>query len=112
MIKDIQQFIKSIFKKAGMENLPKKFLDEYEEKLILETQRRLGILMVKELNEEGVKAFDKLMRKNPNPDQKTFSEFFNAYIPNFEEITEKGLRDFEQEFIVELAQLKQSVNKG
>jgi len=30
MTKDLQQFIKDIIKKAEMENLPKKFLDEYE----------------------------------------------------------------------------------
>lgn len=110
MITDIQQFIKTVIKKAGMENLPKKFLDEYEGKLILEAQRRLGILMVKELNEEGVKAFDKLTRENPNPDQKVLLDFFNAYIPDFKQKTEKGLQNFGQEFVDELKQLKQVVN--
>lgn len=112
MITDIQQFIKTVIKKAGMENLPKKFLDEYEGKLILEAQRRLGILMVKELDEKGIKAFDKLTQENPNPDQKALLDFFNSYIPDFKQKTENGLQDFGQEFVSELKQLKQTVNKG
>jgi uncharacterized protein YdiU (UPF0061 family) len=111
MIKDLQQFIKDIILKADMKNLPKSFLDEYEEKLMIEAQRRLGVLMTKELDEKGIKAFNELMQKNSNPDQKALLDFFNVYIPNFEQKMEKGLREFAQEFIDGLKQLKTKVNK-
>jgi len=108
MTKDLQQFIKDIIKKAEMENLPKKFLDEYEDKLIMELQRRIGVLMVKELDEQGIKEFDKLMQENPNPDQKILLNFFNVHIPDFKQKLEKGLQDFAQEFVDELKKLKLS----
>mgnify|MGYP001581054165 FL=1 len=106
MVKDLQQFIKDVIKKVGMQNLPKKFLDEYEDKLTIETQRRIGILMVKELDESGIKEFDKLIQKNLNPDQKILLNFFNSYIPDFKQKLEKGLEEFAQEFINELKTIK------
>jgi hypothetical protein len=109
MVKDLQQFIKNIIKKAGMESLPQKFLDEYEDKLIIEFQRRIGVLMVKELDEQGIKEFDKLIQGNPNPDQRVLLNFFNVHISNFKQKFEKGSQDFTQEFVDELKKLKSSI---
>jgi len=102
----IEQFIQGVIKKAGIDNMPEDFKKEYTEKLAIETQRRLGIVAIQELDEKGIKDFEEFMGKNESPKPDEVLDFFNTRIPDFSIKIAKTLEQFGNEFVQGAAKLK------
>lgn len=102
----IEKFVQEMIKKAGIDNMPEDFKKEYTDKLAVEVQQRLGIMALQELDENGLKEFETLMRdeKEPNPQQ--LLEFFQGKIPDFNGKLSQTLKKFAEEFISGAERLK------
>jgi hypothetical protein len=105
----IQQFVDGLIKEAGLEKMPESFKTEYNEKLGLEAQKRIGAVALKELSPEAMDEFGKLVEKDP--DQKKLEEFFKNNIPDYEAKIQAALKEFAAEFIESAKQLKASIGK-
>ena len=93
-------------KKAGIDNMPDDFKKTYNEKLAVEAQRRLGMMAIAELDEQGAKDFEEFIAKNPSPEPKKTLEFFNSKITDFQTKVENTLTKFAEEFISGAEKLK------
>lgn len=102
----IQQFIQDVIKKAGIDTMPEDFKKEYTEKLAAQAQQRLGVMALDELDEQGVKDFEKFMGENESPKSDEVLEFFNSKIPDFSDKVAKTLQQFGNEFVQGAARLK------
>lgn len=98
----IQKFIYQIIKEAGLDKMPKDFLDEYTDKLAMEAQKRLGLAAIKELNEQKIREFSKIKESR---DAKAINEFLSANIENFEDKMTMALQGFSQEVIASAKKL-------
>jgi len=102
----IQQFIQEVLKKAGVSQMPEDFKQQYVEKLAAEAQKRLGIMALSEMDEKGMKEFEKLMTAEKAPEQKELLEFFESKIPDFPQKVTETLKKFGEEFIQGAERLK------
>ena len=105
MKNDIQRFIKEIIKKAELDKMPQDFLDEYNEKLTMEAQKRLGLASVSELKPEEIEEFTKLIEESNNDSEK-INEYLTFHIENFEEKMAKALAEFGNEIIKNAEKLR------
>lgn len=102
----IQSYIEAIIKKAGVDNMPDDFKKEYTEKLKVEAEKRLGLMAMGELDEQGLAEFEKFMQDNKKPNSGQMLDFFVAKIPDFENKVKQALEEFADEFIKGAADLK------
>ena len=96
----MEQYVNQIMQQAGLANLPDNdFKRDYLEKLNAEAQRRLGLMALSEMDEAGIKDFEKLMQENKSPNPEELIEFFKARVPDFETKVTAALKQFAEEFI-------------
>jgi len=103
----ISTFVTELLKKAGLDDVPRDFYDEYSQKIGVEAQKRLGMIAIRELTPDAVDEFGKLMTDEADP--KTLAEFFKKNIPDYEKKVEEALKEFADEFLTSAAKLKVSV---
>ncbi len=103
----ISTFVTELLKKAGLDDVPRDFYDEYSQKIGVEAQKRLGMIAIRELTPDAVDEFGKLMTNEADP--KTLAEFFKKNIPDYEKKVEEALKEFADEFLASAAKLKASV---
>lgn len=102
----IEKFVQEMIKKAGIDNMPDDFKKEYTEKLGVEVQQRLGIMALQELDENGMKEFETLMKGEKEPEPQQLLDFFQKKIPDFNEKLSQTLKQFAEEFISGAEKLK------
>lgn len=103
----ISKFVTELLKKAGFDDVPRDFYDEYSQKIGVEAQKRLGMIAMRELTPDAVDEFGKLMTDEADP--KTLAEFFKKNIPDYEKKVEEAFKEFADEFLVSAAKLKAAV---
>ena len=95
----MEQYVNQIMQQAGIADLPEDFKKDYVEKLSVEAQRRLGIMALGEMDESGIKDFEKLMAENKEPKPEQLMEFFKQRVPDFQTKVIETLKQFAQEFV-------------
>jgi len=99
----IQEVITQIIKQSNMEGMPEPAEKKFREEMELQITRRLGIIVMQNLNEEGLAEYEKMIEKGEAGDQEKFSVFIAKYIPNYEEKVKEGLGLFIKEVIAATA---------
>lgn len=94
----MEQYVNQIMAQAGIADLPEDFKKDYMEKLSVEAQRRLGIMALGEMDEHGLKDFEKLMAENKETKPEELMEFFKTRVPDFENKVTQALKKFAEEF--------------
>lgn len=98
MENNINDFIKSLIVKAGLDKMPKDFLAEYEEKLVTEAQKRLGVVAMENLDKKQAAELADFAEKNSdNPE--AVSQYLSENIKDFKQIMSKALQEFGEEVI-------------
>jgi glutamine synthetase type III len=103
----ITTFVAELLTKAGLNDVPKSFYEEYSQKIGVEAQKRLGMIAIRELTPEAVDEFGKLMTSEADP--KEMAEFFQKNIPDYEQKVTDALKEFADEFLASAEKLKASV---
>lgn len=94
----IDQFVENLLKQANL-NLPEEFKTQYAEKIKEQVNRRLGILIMENLDDAGMEEFSSLMSAEPKPDIMAIQQSFQSKIPDFEKKVQETLIEFAQDFV-------------
>lgn len=95
MFDPLKQIIEEILKRANIDKAPEPFKEKYVEKLKLELEKRIGIVALKNLSDEALIKFKKIVKTKAEP--KEIFDFFQNNIKNFSIIISKTIQDFEKE---------------
>lgn len=91
-------YIENLLQESNL-NLPEDFKAPYVEKVKEQLSRRIGIVIMENLDEEGVVEFSRLMDQEPSPDMNAIQAAFTARIPDLEEKIKEALIGFAADFI-------------
>jgi len=95
---NINDFVKALIAKVGFDDMPKDFLAEYEEKLTIEAQKRLGVVAMEKLTREQAMELAGLVDESvDNPE--VVSEYLVNNIENFKQVMSDALQEFGEEVI-------------
>ncbi len=95
----IDLFVEDLLKEANLSSLPEDFKDQYVEKVKEQLNRHLGLTIMENLDEEGLKEFSKLMTTGKTPDFNRMQVMFSHRIPDFEQKMQKAMVDFAKNFV-------------
>jgi len=107
MTDTIQQFVQELITSAGLEQAPEDIRKACAERLAITVHQKLGVMALKELNEQDLNNFEKLIDQDNAPESKAAWEFFNKRIPNFQKKVEATLQQLAQEFIQAAVNLRE-----
>lgn len=100
-------YIDQLFRDAGLDKLPESFRDEYGQRLALEAQRRIGVVVMTGLAPEVANKFLKLTESGAG--QTVVAEFLKKNVPDYEQKTAMALEEFRQEFLKSAQSLEDNV---
>lgn len=92
---DLQELKQTIMKEIGIVALPSDIQDKILEKLGSNIIKRLTLAILKNLPEEARPEFEKI---SASGDEIKLQEFFKNTIPNFEELTQKTIKETIDEY--------------
>jgi hypothetical protein len=92
---DLKELKEIIIKEIGLVALPPDVQDKILEKLGGNIVKRLTLAVLKNLPEEARPEFEKL---SDSGDEIKLQEFFKKTIPNFEELTQKTIKETIDEY--------------
>lgn len=95
--KIIVNFVDELLKKSGLDNVPDKFQKEYSEKIGMEVQKRLGVIVMQELTPDAIDKLGIMIADEANPD--LLDDFFKNNISDYKIKTEKVFTEFSDEFL-------------
>ena len=96
----IDAFIDFLMQESGFHKLPADFKITYRRALSGQVVRRIGILMLKELNNEDIKEFSENFMSKEKPDHQAMHKFLLTRVQNFEAKMKAGLDEFAKEFLL------------
>lgn len=88
----LEVYLLEVLNQNGFEKLDDDAKKTYFPQFLAQAEQRLGAALLPLLNEESANKFVELTKNNANPD--AWYEFWNANIPNFEEVVKKTLNEF------------------
>ena len=95
----LEHFAYEVLRAAGLDALPEDAKSEFIVKIRDQAQRRMGVIAVQHLDEQGLGEFNALTSQTPPPDPAAVQSFFTAKIPDFESKMQEGLTAFADEFV-------------
>ena len=95
----LEQFISRLIESAGLNNLNEEFKNSYKQRLMAQIQERLGLVLMGELDEQGLENYKNLIKANDKPSATQIQKFFLEHIKDFEGKSKKALEDFAVEFL-------------
>lgn len=95
----VQAIIDEIIKKLKMENLPSEELDDFKNSLESQITRRLGLVILENLNEEGLKEYEEAASEESlSPDPEQMEKIIKKHIPDIEEKIKAEMDSFLKQF--------------
>lgn len=92
---EISTLIDGVVDKLNLKNLPKEELKDFRESLEMQITRRLGLIVLENLNEEGLKEYEKAVSSDVlSPDPVKLEEIIKKYIPDLDKKIQKGMIEF------------------
>ena len=95
----IDLFVENLLKQANLANLPEDYKKEYVERVKEQINQRLGIIMLENLDDDGIAAFSELMSGEPTPDINAIQKLCQDRIPEFNQKIQAALAEFAQDFV-------------
>jgi len=97
----IQQIADKIIEAANFKALPEEARAVFKENLEAQIIRRLGLIIMQHMDEQGLEAYEKLTQGNATPSSGEMQSFLEQYLPDYEEKVKVGM----EEFIKELGEI-------
>ncbi len=98
-----KELIDLIMKEAYLSNLPEDDKKYLQDTLSLQIDRRLGLIIIENLSEEGRTEYAKLLKNSPIPDPEELQLLLTKYLPDYAEKIKVGLDIFAKEAIASLS---------
>jgi len=96
----LEALVDNLIKEVKLNDLPEADYNFLKESLIMQINRRLGSIIMENLNDEGLAEYNELLNEGLIPDAGKLEKLLEKYIPDYEEKVKTGL----DEFIKEAAQ--------
>lgn len=91
-----------IIEQAHLAHLPETDKDYIRENLALQINRRLGLIIMENLSDEGQLEYSRLLGSDLIPDPEKLQNLLNKYIPDYKEKVKVGLEEFVKEAVASL----------
>lgn len=98
----IQKIIDQIITKANLGGLPAEEEKAFRAKLEAQITRRLGLIIMKNLDEKGLKEYEKISKVG-EPKPAELEKLLKKYIPDYKEKLKSGMAEMIEEIILALA---------
>ncbi len=98
-----QALVDLIMKEAHLSNLPDADRKYVQANLSLQIDRRLGLIIMENLNDEGREEYTKLLEDGLVPNQEKLQVLLDKYVPDYQEKIKVGLDKFIKEAIASLS---------
>jgi len=105
-IDPMESLVEEIITQANLADLPEGDKKYLRESLLLQLNRRLGLIIAGNLNEEGLEEYGKLLEDGPLPDPKKMQDLLTKYIPGYQEKIKAGLDEFIGQIVASLTDKK------
>jgi hypothetical protein len=105
----IIDFIKELLKRTELVT-DGNYDQSYVETLANEVEKKMGIAVMDELDEESMFDYAKLVNDGKTVDPQVSNDFFKSHIQDFENKRMKILQDFAANFLVRTKQMKDLMN--
>jgi hypothetical protein len=96
---EISPVIEKMIDKLDLRGLPEEDLNNFRSNMEMQISRRLGLIILENLNEEGLKEYEGAMSDVLAPDPEKLQEIIKKYIPDFESKVKKGMDEFFDEIL-------------
>ena len=96
----IQKIIDQIVIAANLGGLPEGEEKQFREKMAEQIYRRLGLIIMGNLDEKGLKVYQAMIKDNPQPNPVDFQNFLKKYLPDYETKIKQGMGEFIKEVVI------------
>jgi len=93
----VEQIADQIIASSGGRDLPEEAKAVFRENLTAQILRRLGLIIIQHLDDEGLKAYEKLTENDILPGTSEMQSFLEQYLPDYEVKVKTGMDEFMKE---------------
>ncbi len=93
----VQQIADQIIASAGGDKLPEEARKHFRDTLEAQITRRLGLIIMQNLDDKGLKAYEQLIEESPVPSPSEMQSFLEEYLPDYEQKVKAGMDEFMKE---------------
>lgn len=93
----ITQLVNTIIEAAGADSLPEEAKQPFRETLEAQVMRRLGIIILQNLDEQGVQAYEELLARSAKPTPAEMQALLEKHLPDYEAKIKAGMQEFLQD---------------
>lgn len=97
--KEIGQLIEKMVSELGFNDLPSEELESFKAGMEIQINRRLGLIILENLSDEGLEEYEKAMSEEPLPDPEKLQALTQKHIPNLDEKVRAGMEEFFKEIM-------------
>lgn len=92
---EISSLVDKVVEKLDLKGLPEEELKDFRESLEMQITRRLGLIILENLNEEGLKEYEEAVSSDVlAPDPVKLEEIIKKYIPDLDKKIQEGMTEF------------------
>lgn len=96
---NIQKLVDEIMKAGNLGGLPEAEEMAFRQSMEEQITRRLGLIIMQNLDEKGVEEYTKIMESEPIPSPETMKKFLEQHLPDYEEKIKQGMDIFLKEVL-------------
>lgn len=90
-------FIETLIDRFQLRNLPEEELNDFKNNMEQQISRRLGLVILENLNEAGLKEYEEALSEILIPDPEKIKEITQKYIPDLGDKVKVALENFIRE---------------
>lgn len=93
----IQKLIDEIIKATNLGGMGEAEEMAFRENMETQITRRLGIIIMQNLDDKGLDEYGKIIEEEPIPSEETMKKFFERHLPDYEKKIKQGMDVFLKE---------------
>ncbi|HPT08166.1 MAG TPA: DUF5663 domain-containing protein [bacterium] len=94
---ELNPLVEGLIDRFNLRNLPEEDLNEFRVNLEQQISRRLGLVILENLSEEGLKEYEESLSDILIPDPEKISEITKKYIPDLDQKIKISMEEFIKE---------------
>ena len=97
---DLMSFAENVVKSAGFDNLEENFKNDMKEQIVSEANKRIGMMVISEMNEEELQKYQELLQKHKDePESEEVQKYAAETISELPQKIILTLKMYRDEFV-------------